>query len=44
LEKVEQEWKGQLTATMSATAETPRVGNTETANSHRSRRNIYSEC
>jgi hypothetical protein len=44
LEKVEQEWKGQLTATMSATAETPRVGNTETANSHRSRRNIYNEC
>jgi hypothetical protein len=43
LGKSEEEWKGQLNATMSATAATPRVGNTESANSHRSRRQIYSE-
>jgi hypothetical protein len=43
LGKSEQAWKGQLSATMSATAETPRVGNTESANSHRSRRQIFSD-
>jgi hypothetical protein len=43
LGKSEQEWKGQLSATMSATAETPRVGNTQSANTHRSRHKIYSE-
>jgi hypothetical protein len=43
LGKSEEEWKGQLNTTMSATAETPRVGNTESANSHRSRRQIYSD-
>jgi hypothetical protein len=43
LGKSEEEWKGQLSATMSATAETPRVGNTESANSHRSRRQIFSD-
>jgi hypothetical protein len=43
LGKSEQEWKGRLSATMSATAETPRVGNTASANSHRSRRQICSD-
>jgi hypothetical protein len=44
LGKSEQEWKGQLNATLSATAETPKVGNTQSANNHRSRREIYSEA
>jgi hypothetical protein len=43
LGKSERDWKGQLDTTMSASAATPRVGNTATANTHRSRANIYQE-
>lgn len=41
LGKSERQWKGHLNSVASCTADTPRVGNTQTANTHRSRRSIY---